>query len=150
MARPDAGIDGATILVIARLRRGRGRERGLPGKRSAIMKRVLIAVAGLTLMSAPVLFAQDAAQVAAGKTAYTTQKCSTCHQIAGAGNKMFPLDSVGKKLTAADLKKWLTDPASMEAKLPKKPPILMSTWLKTHKLSDADVTALVAYLQTLK
>lgn len=114
------------------------------------MKRVLIAVAGLALISVPVVFAQDAAKVAAGKQAYTAQKCSTCHQIAGAGNKMFPLDGVGKKLSSADLKKWLTDSAAMEAKLPKKPPILMSSWLKSHKLSDADVASLVAYLETLK
>jgi mono/diheme cytochrome c family protein len=114
------------------------------------MKRVLIVAMGLALVTGPALFAQDAAKVAAGKQAYTAQKCSTCHQIAGAGNKMFPLDGVGKKLSSADLKKWLTDPAAMEAKLPKKPPMLMSSWLKSHKLSDADVTAMVAYLETLK
>jgi mono/diheme cytochrome c family protein len=38
----------------------------------------------------------------------------------------------------------------MEAKLPKKPAASMATWMKTKKLSDADVDALVAYLSSLK
>jgi hypothetical protein len=38
----------------------------------------------------------------------------------------------------------------MEAKLPKKPIVTMSSWLKTNKLADADIDALVAYMQTLK
>lgn len=93
----------------------------------------------------------DPAKVAAGKTAYDTQKCGTCHQIAGKGGKLAgALDDVGKRLTAADIKKWFTNPTEMEAKLKDKPKMLMSTFLKQHKLTDADVEALTAYMQTLK
>ena len=42
--------------------------------------------------------AQDAAK---GEQVYAAQKCSTCHQVAGKGNKLSPLDGVGKKLSAA-------------------------------------------------
>jgi mono/diheme cytochrome c family protein len=95
--------------------------------------------------------APDAAKVAAGVKAYDTQKCGTCHQIKGVGGKLSTaLDGVGGKLPAADIRKWFTDPASMEAKLPKKPTMLMSTYLKSHKLTDADVDALTAYMLSLK
>ncbi|MFI5178279.1 MAG: c-type cytochrome [Vicinamibacterales bacterium] len=114
------------------------------------MKRVVTVLVGLVFFSGSVALAQDAAKIAAGKKAYADQKCSTCHQIAGAGNKMSPLDGVGGKLSAADTKKWFTNTAEMEAKLPKKPAVTMSSYLKTHKLADADVDALVAYMQSLK
>ncbi len=114
------------------------------------MKTFVGIVAGVFLAASASLAAQDAAKIAAGKKVYTDQKCSTCHAIAGVGQKMYPLDGVGKKLSADDTKKWITDPAAMEAKLPKKPPMLMSAAMKTKKLTDADVDALVAYMQSLK
>jgi len=87
------------------------------------MKRVLVTIVGLFL-AAPLLLAQDAAQIAAGKKAFEAQKCGTCHQIAGTGGKAGSvLDGVGKKLTEADIRKWLTTPAEMESKLPKKPTV---------------------------
>jgi mono/diheme cytochrome c family protein len=99
------------------------------------------------LASAPVA-AQDAKMIEAGKKVYEAQKCSACHMIAGKGNKMFPLDGVGAKLSAADMKKWFTHTAEMEAALPKKPAIKMSS--KKYDLKDADLDALVAYMMSLK
>ena len=54
-------------------------------------------------------------------------------------------DTAGK-LSAADLKSWLTDTAKMEAKLAKKPAISMSGYLKGLKtpLSEDEVADLVA------
>ena len=93
----------------------------------------------------------DAAKIAAGKTAFTTQKCGTCHMINKVGGKTASaLDGIGGKLSAADIKKWLTATAEMEGKLPKKPTVSMATWMKSKKLSDADVDALVAYMASLK
>jgi mono/diheme cytochrome c family protein len=92
--------------------------------------------------------AQDAKKIEAGKKVYETQKCATCHMIAGKGNKMSPLDGVGAKLSAADLKKWITDTAEMEAKLTKKPAVKMSS--KKFDIKDPDLDALVAYMQSLK
>ena len=37
-----------------------------------------------------------------------------CHAIAGAGNKSDPLDGVGKKLSAADIRAWIVTPKEME------------------------------------
>ena len=40
-----------------------------------------------------------------------------CHSVAGVGNKKFPLDGVGAKLSAADIKEWIVNPDAMQAKL---------------------------------
>jgi mono/diheme cytochrome c family protein len=101
----------------------------------------------------PVLAGQtpDPAKIAAGQKIYDTEKCNTCHQIKGVGGKLSTaLDGVGGKLSEADIRKWLTTPAAMETTLPKKPPMPMSTYLKSHKLADADIDALTAYMLSLK
>jgi len=111
------------------------------------MKKLVAVVAGAFVMSGSLLAAgQDAAKIAEGKKVYDTNKCMACHAIAGQGMKKYPLDGVGSKLTAADIKKWLTDPAEMEAKQAVKQPLKM----KAFKLAPADLDALVAYLGSLK
>jgi len=122
------------------------------------VKKVLVSavavfvVTGMTAMArtAPASMApQDAAKIAAGKKAFDTQKCGTCHKLGGKGGTMASsLDGVGKKLSEADIKKWLTAPAEMEAKLPAKPKVSMAATAK--KLTPADVDALVAYMASLK
>jgi mono/diheme cytochrome c family protein len=99
------------------------------------------------ISSAGIATAQDAA-VKRGQEVYTAQKCSVCHAIAGKGGKANPLDGVGAKLSAADTKQWILDPAGMSKKAnsTKKPPMPA----KYGKLPAADVDALVAYMQSLK
>jgi cytochrome c2 len=97
--------------------------------------------------------APDPKAAAAGKKLYATYKCDKCHTIAGRGTKKpdGDLDSVGAELTAADIRKWLTTPADMEAKL-KKPPKgtdSMANALKTKGIEPGEIDSLVAYLQTL-
>ena len=89
--------------------------------------------------------AQDAAKK--GAEVFNTQKCAVCHSIAGKGSKSNPLDGVGAKLSAEDIRAWITDPVAMTKKTnsQKKPPMP-----KNAKLTPADVDALVAYMQTLK
>ena len=91
---------------------------------------------------------QDAAQIKRGQEVYTAQKCQLCHGIAGKGNKQNPLDGVGAKLSAEDIKKWITHPAEMtaQAKSTKKPPMPA----KYGSMPPADLDALVAYLASLK
>jgi mono/diheme cytochrome c family protein len=92
--------------------------------------------------------AQDADKVKKGQEVYTAQKCSVCHSIAGKGNKQNPLDGVGAKLSADDIRKWITDPVDMaaKAKSTKKPPMPK----KWASLPAADLDGLVAYMQSLK
>ena len=118
----------------------------------SLSTRTLLSVAAVTLITgiaAPVAAAaQDAAQVKRGQEVYTAQKCSLCHQIAGKGNKASPLDGVGKKLSADEIRQWIVDPVAMaaKAKSTKKPPMQN----KYGKLPAADIDALVAYMQSLK
>ena len=63
----------------------------------------------LALMPA-VAAAQDAALVKKGQEVYAAQKCSICHAIAGKGGKTNPLDGVGAKLSADDIRQWIVEP----------------------------------------
>ena len=88
---------------------------------------------------------QDAAK---GQQVYAAQKCSVCHLVAGKGNKANPLDGVGAKLSADDIRAWIVDPVKMAAKASstKKPP-MPNKWAN---LPAADLDGLVAYMQSLK
>src|SRR5262245_39995636 len=91
--------------------------------------------------------AQDAALIKKGQEVFAAQKCAVCHSIGGKGSKTNPLDGVGAKLSADDIRAWITDPVGMTKKTnsQKKPPMP-----KNAKLMPADVDALVAYMQSLK
>lgn len=117
------------------------------------MTRTLGTVAMAVVLTGSGVAAQapDAKLASEGKKLYATYKCDKCHQIDGRGSKKGPLDGVGAKLTAADIKKWLTNPAEMEAKLEKKPKgtDAMSYALKTKGIEPAEIDSIVAYMQTL-
>jgi len=83
-----------------------------------------------------------------GQEVYTAQKCSVCHSVAGKGGKASPLDGVGAKLSADDIKQWITHPkeAAAKANSTKKPPMPA----KYGTLPPADIDALVAYMASLK
>lgn len=103
----------------------------------------------LTLMivfGALVLSASPAYAQADGAKVYAAQKCSMCHSIAGVGNKKLPLDGVGTKLTADQIREWMVAPleAAKKAKSTAKPA------MKAYpKLEKADLDALVVYMKSL-
>ena len=104
---------------------------------------------GLWVMPFVLILAAPAAAQdlkAKGEKVYADQKCSLCHSVAGKGNAKGPLDEVGGKLSAADIRAWITDANAMTAKTaaPRKPV------MKQYSLPKDDVDALVAYLTTLK
>ena len=116
-----------------------------------IVFRVLLIGAVYAALSATPALARDAGQDASvekGKAVYAAQKCSMCHSIAGAGGKSSPLDGVGKKLSAAEIRAWIVTPKDMEKKTnsTKKPPMPD----RYSKLPAADLDALVAYMVSLK
>ena len=92
--------------------------------------------------------AQDAAAAKRGQALYNAQKCQTCHAIAGKGSKTNPLDGVGAKLSPDEARQWIVNPTDMAAKSKsqKKPPMPN----KYNSLPQADIDALVAYMQSLK
>jgi cytochrome c553 len=113
------------------------------------MKRVWI---GTLAVLALVAFTRTAsaqdANVDKGAKVYADQMCSMCHAIAGKGNAKGALDDIGSKLTAAEIREWITEPVKMaaKAKAERKPAMLT----KFASLPKADLDNLVAYLSTLK
>lgn len=89
--------------------------------------------------------AQDA-KVTKGQQLLADQKCTMCHSVGDKGNKKGPLDGVASKLSADEIRSWLTDAKGMTAKTKatRKPE------MKAYTLPKDGVDALVAYLQTLK
>src|SRR4051812_47441196 len=102
----------------------------------------------LVLGCAAAAAGQDAGQVKKGQDVYTTQKCQMCHTIDGKGGKASALDGVGAKLSADDVRQWITHPkeAAAKASSTKKPAMPA----KYGSLPAADLDALVAYMQSLK
>jgi mono/diheme cytochrome c family protein len=114
-------------------------------------KGLLIAAAAVTVgvaagAESPAGQAPTAAQLEAGRKVYDTQKCRTCHSIAGVGSKVSPLDGVGTRLTEAEIRQWIVDPDPLTAKLKTKPKVKM----KKYTLPEPDLNALVQYLFSLK
>ena len=87
--------------------------------------------------------AQDPAQ---GQKLFVDQHCNLCHSIAGKGNVKGSLDDVGSKLSADEIRMWITDAKGMTEKTkPERKPAM-----RQYSLPKADVDALVAYLSKLK
>ncbi|MBM3778077.1 MAG: cytochrome c [Acidimicrobiia bacterium] len=91
--------------------------------------------------------AQDQAQVQKGMAVYAEQKCGICHAIAGKGNAKGPLDDVGSRLGADEIRDWMVDAPGMTAKSKstRKPPMR-----SYPKLSKEELDALVAYMLSLR
>jgi mono/diheme cytochrome c family protein len=100
----------------------------------------------LVLAWALPLRAADDPAVAKGMQVFADQKCALCHSIADKGNKKGPLDAVGTKYSADDLRAWIVDAKGMavKAKATRVPA------MKNYTLPKADLDALLAYLASLK
>ncbi|HZR25681.1 MAG TPA: cytochrome c [Vicinamibacterales bacterium] len=105
--------------------------------------RSIVLAAVLCVGVAATAAAQDKAK---GEKVFADQKCSLCHSVAGKGNAKGPLDDVGNKLKADEIRAWITDAKGMTAKTKaaRKPE------MKQYTLPKDDVDALVAYLSSLK
>lgn len=82
----------------------------------------------------------------AGMKVFAAQKCSICHSIAGQGNKKLPLDGVGAKLSADQIREWIVAPAEAAKKANSTAKPAMRAY---PALPKADLDALVAYLKSL-
>ena len=109
---------------------------------------LFVAAITIAVVAATPLAARGQDDAAKGAKVYAAQKCSMCHSVAGKGGKSSPLDGIGTKLTADEIRQWIVNPTEMTAKTKstKKPPMPA----KYGKLPKEDIDALVAYMQTLK
>ena len=105
-----------------------------------------VTVVAAVALTPAVAHGQDKAEK--GMQVFVAQKCNVCHSIAGKGKKNGPLDDVGSRLSAADIRQWIVDPITMaekrEPKSTRKPP------MKKKPLPADEVDALVALLSGLK
>ena len=117
------------------------------------MSRALPVLIAALLVTGGWLRAQDTRspepgrKIEAGRKIYDSEGCAKCHMLGGQGNRMFPLDGVGSRLSADDIRRWLTHTAQMEDALPKVPAIKMSS--RKYDFNDADLDAIVAFLKSL-
>lgn len=113
------------------------------------MKRAFILSVGAAALftTAGAAFGQDA-KTDKGMQVFVGQKCTTCHSIAGKGNKKGSLDDVGSKLSGEEIRQWITDPVGTAAKT--KPAPTRKPPMKKKDLSAGDVDALVTLLSSLK
>lgn len=106
-------------------------------KRSLVMGVALAAGLGLTAARADEGSKSPADK---GQQVYTAQKCSMCHSIAGKGNAKNPLDDVGSRMAADEMKKYIANPKSVKA----------DSKMKAYpNLPAEDLDGLVTYLGTL-
>ena len=82
-----------------------------------------------------------------GAAVFAAQKCSMCHALDGKGQAKGPLDGVGTKLTAEEIRLWIVDPADMTKKTSA---TRMPAMRAYPKLPKADLDALVAFLVSKK
>lgn len=104
---------------------------------------------GVALIGSPLAARSAAAQTPAEKGAavFTAQKCSLCHSLDGKGNAKGALDSVGTKLTAAEIRQWIVTPAEMAVKANATRKPVMKAF---PTLPKDDLEALVALLSAKK
>ena len=114
------------------------------GTRGGSTLRIVVSLAILGVAGAATATAQDAK--AQGEKVFAEQKCALCHSVGGKGNAKGPLDEVGGKLSADDIRAWLTDAKAMTAKTnaTRKPE------MKAYTLTKDNVDALVSYLSAMK
>lgn len=102
---------------------------------------MVLAALGFVVIAAAPASAQDD-----GAAVYAAQKCAMCHSIAGVGNKKLPLDGVGTKLTADQIREWIVAPVEAAKKAASTAKPLMRAY---PKLPKAELDALVAYVTSL-
>ena len=124
-------------------------ERGTEVVKEMFMNRAVfvIIVSFLSCLGAQAVWAQTPDAGQRGQKVYTAEKCAVCHSIGGTGNKKGPLDGVGAKLTADQIRQWIVNAPEMsvQAKAVRKPA------MKAYpNIAKEDLDGLVAYLGSLK
>ena len=111
----------------------------------SFMKNLCVLAVGILVFTAVPASAQGAAEK--GAAVYAASKCATCHALDGKGMAKGPLDGVGSKLTADEIRAWIVTPAEMTKKTgaTRKPP--MRAYASMPK---EDLDALVAFMASKK
>jgi hypothetical protein len=88
-----------------------------------------------------------AADSARGHAVFLAQGCTRCHSVAGAGSPRLPLDGVGARRTAAELRAWTTGAEALADSIA---PGTLRVKQGYAKLPAAELDALIVFLARLK
>lgn len=88
----------------------------------------------------------DSNRIETGRQIYKQQSCGLCHSIAGQGNPRNPLDGVGSKRSASELRNFITGADTLQGILTTSTRKMKQ---KYRELSADDLDALVIYMQSL-
>lgn len=105
----------------------------------------VLSIATAVLSAAGPASAQSS--VEKGAALFAAQKCTLCHSIEGKGSPKGPLDGIGSKLKAEEIRQWLTSPAEMAAKANATRKPAMKSFASLPK---EDLDALVAFIASKK
>lgn len=109
--------------------------------------RVAVSACGAIAMVALAAAASAQGAVEKGAAVFAAQKCSLCHSLDGKGNAKGPLDGIGSKLKAEEIRQWLTTPVEMAAKAnATRKPVMKSF----ATLPKEDLDALIAFIASKK
>lgn len=87
----------------------------------------------------------DSKLIERGRQIYREQHCAQCHSIAGQGNPRIPLDAIGDKHNATELRDWIIGSDAIQGKMPEGVRKLKEIY---RTLPEDDLNALVIYLQS--
>ena len=105
-----------------------------------------VSAPGPPLTRAPTAEPAVSSDAVRGREVYNAQGCASCHAIAGSGNPRNPLDDVGTRRNAAELRDWIMGTGSAVEQLS---PAVVRRKQRYQELPEAELKALVAYLATL-
>ncbi len=81
-----------------------------------------------------------------GLKIYNQQGCSLCHAIEGHGNPRSPLDGVGSKRSAEELRNWVMGDDEIQGQLSER----SFKFKQAHRITDDELESLIYYLQSLR
>jgi len=84
---------------------------------------------------------------AAGRESFKSLGCSTCHSIASAGNPRHPLDDVGSRWNAEQLRAWITGSGFAAERLPAS---VVGRKQRYTSIPPEQMDTLIAFLSGLK
>lgn len=113
----------------------------------AMMRVGLVVAAAMLGMAADASAQAAAAPADKGAAVYAAQRCSMCHALDGKGQAKGPLDGVGTKLTADEIRQWIVNPAEMTKKTNATRKPAMRAY---PNLPKEDLDALVAFMVSKK
>jgi len=89
----------------------------------------------------------DPALVARGEEVFLEQACTRCHSAEGTGNPRLPLDGVGSRRSASELRDWATGSGTAREELGRSTARAKEGFAR---LPAGELDALVAYLGSLR